>query len=298
MNEITETTKRQGVPITLEQMLVQADLFVKSGFFPKAIDTKEKAVVVMMKGRELGLPFTEALSKINIIAGIAVTKVETLLGLAQSKGLIEDLKITDSPTFCEVTIKRKGQSPFTCRFGDDDAKRITTSEWRDGKKYTIPLIEKDNYKKQKNVMYRWRALAMNLRLTCPDAIGGLYIDEEIAHEVVINAAGEVTEIIEAGAPPAAEQQAAQVEGPDDLSAADIPEDQIVGFVMPIGKYTGRTLLEIATDETPTGAKKGMDYLRWAVENITSPAQGKTVAAVKRFLELHGAELSREPGSEG
>jgi len=123
MNEIAKKAENGS---SLDVMLLQAELFVKSGFFPKHVDTKEKALVIMLKGKELGLPFTEALGKIAVIQGVATTKVETLLGLARRTGQMEDFKQRFGPNeiapqYCEVTIKRKGQSAHTCRFGDEEA---------------------------------------------------------------------------------------------------------------------------------------------------------------------------------
>lgn len=34
----------------------QATMAVKSGFLPRAVDTPEKAIVIALKGRELGIP--------------------------------------------------------------------------------------------------------------------------------------------------------------------------------------------------------------------------------------------------
>lgn len=254
---------------TLDQMLQQADLFVKSGFFPRHVDTKEKACVIMLKGRELGLPFTEALSKISVINGVATTKVETLLGLAQSRGIIEDLQIKDLPTYCEVTIKRKGQSPYTCRFGDAEAA-------------AMGLSGKDNYKKQKSVMYRWRALAMNLRVTCPDAIGGLYLEEEIADDVVIRPATqdsptEVTEIIKESQNPQIVEAKPSSEDNGEVSDDDLPH-----WVMPIGKYSGKRLIEIYEEQTGTGKAKGLEYLIWCAENVKTEALREKI---QRFLQI-------------
>jgi len=53
-----------------------------------------------------------------------------------------------------VTITRKGQSPYTTTFGIKEAT-------------DLQLIGKDNYKKQAAIMFQWRALASNLRITFP-----------------------------------------------------------------------------------------------------------------------------------
>ena len=277
---------------TFDQMLQQADLFVKSGFFPKHVDTKEKAVVIMLKGRELGLPFTEALSKISVIQGIATTKVETMLGLARRTGLMEDFKIKYhpneiAPEYCEVTIKRKGQSAHVCRFGDAEARNMTSSEYdkATNQKRTICLFDKDNYKKQKATMYQWRAIAKNLRVTFPDAIGGLYLEEEIANDVVLIPAtpdrpADVEEVVTI-----TDQSIPEVK-PNDVSietlpGEDVPEEQLPNFVIPFGKYKGMTIGKIMEQTTENGKAVGREYLEW----LGSKGEDQKIRTViKRFFQ--------------
>ena len=260
-----EIVKKNENGNSLQSVLMQADLFVKSGFFPKHVDTKEKAAVIMLKGRELGLPFTEALSKISVIQGVATTKVETMLGLAQSRGIIEDLKIIDAPTHCEVTIKRKGQTPYTCRFGDAEA-------------LSLGLNQRDNYKKQKATMYRWRALAMNLRITCPDAIGGLYLEEEISDVITdMPKAGEETQVTEI-LPKVEENK--PIENYSESPKEEISDDQAGNYVLRLGKYKGMRLTQIAEQITDTGKTQGLDYLEWCAENIKDDSVRSTI---QRFL---------------
>lgn len=268
MSELVKKAENGG---GLDAMLRQADLFVKSGFFPKHVDSKEKALVIMLKGRELGLPFTEALGKISVIQGIATTKVETLLGLARKTGQLQDFKVKYhpneiNPEYCEVTITRKGQSPHTARFGDQDAK-------------AMGLDQRDNYKKQKGTMYQWRAIAKNLRVTFPDAIGGLYLEEEISDVVIDHSeAPQVTEVV---------QPEKQIEAPSAKPSAevsDVPDDQLGNYVLSVGKYKGMRLTQVIAEVNDTGKAKGREWLEWMVDqpNWSNKKEQETVA---RFLNL-------------
>lgn len=268
---MTDLVKRAENGVSLDGMLSQAELYVKSGFFPKHIDTKEKAVVIMMKGRELGLPFTEALGKICVINGIATTKVETLLGLARRTRQMEDFKQAFKPNeinpqYCEVTIKRKGQSPHTCRFGDEEA-------------LTLGLTAKDNYKKQKATMYSWRAISKNLRVTFPDAIGGLYLEEEIAENVVIDHsdAPQITEIVES-----AQQAPEPAAAKPSSETSEVHDEQLGNFVMPKGKYANQRLAQIYAQETENGKQVGLEYLSWVAAEWKEETLRNTVT---RFLEM-------------
>ena len=147
-------------------MRQQAEVLVKSGFLPVAINTPEKALAIMQKGKELGIPPMEAMSSINVIQGKPSVSPQLMLALARRTGELEDLKMESNDKGATVTIKRKDQSSYTTSFGIKEAT-------------DLQLIGKDNYKKQAATMFQWRALAANLRVTFPDAISGLYLVEEM-----------------------------------------------------------------------------------------------------------------------
>lgn len=71
----------------------QAQMAVKSNLLPNTINTPEKAVVVALKGRELGIPMMQAFSQINIISGNANSEVLHWLGTTGKKAITK--KLTD-----------------------------------------------------------------------------------------------------------------------------------------------------------------------------------------------------------
>lgn len=151
----------------------QATMLLKTGFLPTSLNTVEKVLAVVLTGRELNLPMMEALRGINIIQGKPSVSPQTMLALANRTGQLEDIKIqADIHVGACVTIKRKGREPHTEIFGAKEAA-------------ALGLDSKDNYKKQPVTMYKWRALAANLRVTFPDAISGLYTPDELGAEVKI-----------------------------------------------------------------------------------------------------------------
>ena len=67
---------------------------------------------------------------------------------------------------CVITITRKGETPRTTRFGPKEAKEMQ-------------LSGRDNYIKQSPVMFQWRALSANLRVSFADVVCGVYTHEEM-----------------------------------------------------------------------------------------------------------------------
>lgn len=169
--KIVNTKTGEVVPMSLDMekwqvMRQQAEILVKSGFLPVAINTAEKALAIMQKGKELGIPPMEALSSINVIQGKPSVSPQLMLALARRTGELIDMEMETTEKGATVTITRKGQSAYTTTFGIKEAT-------------DLGLIGKDNYKKQPGTMFGWRALAANLRITFPDAISGLYLIEEM-----------------------------------------------------------------------------------------------------------------------
>ena len=150
-------------------MREQADVLVKSGFLPAAVNTPEKALAIMLKGKELGIGPMEAINSINVIQGKTSVSPQLMLALARRTGELENLDIKKDDKEAVVTIKRKGMDGVTTRFGIKEAT-------------AMGMIGKDNYKKQPAIMFQWRALAENLRLTFGDAISGMYTPDELGAE--------------------------------------------------------------------------------------------------------------------
>lgn len=149
------------------QLETVAKELIKSGLLPPPLNTPEKVKVVIVTGKELGMPMMEAVQRIQVIQGKPALSPQGMMALIERSGVLENIEINSQKDFCEVTMKRKGRTSYTSRFGKEEAAAMF-------------LISKDNYKKQAQTMYRWRAIAACARVVCPDVIGGMYLAEEVA----------------------------------------------------------------------------------------------------------------------
>ena len=174
MNEI-------AMPSNWESMKEQAAMLVKSGFLPPTVNTPEKAIAIAMTGKELGIGMMEAFRSINVIQGKPTIPPLLMLALANRTKELENITIHSTDDCCEVTITRKGREPHTEAFGVKEAT-------------DMGLMGRDNYKKQRGIMFKWRALAANLRVTFPDAMIGFYTPEEMGAEVKVGE-GESMEVV-------------------------------------------------------------------------------------------------------
>lgn len=148
-----------------------ATMLVKTGFLPGAIKTAEQAIAIILTGRELGIGTMAALNTINVIQGKPTVSPQLMLALIERSGELDDIQIEPhNGNAIRCTMKRKGRSPHTEFFGDAEAT-------------AMQLNSKDNYKKQAQTMYRWRAVAACARVVFPDVILGLYSPDEMGADV-------------------------------------------------------------------------------------------------------------------
>lgn len=237
-----------------------AATLLRSGFLSPSFKTPEQVIAVMLKGQELGIPAMEALNSIHVVNGKPAVSPQLMLSLARRSKELDDVKIEHTGDSCIVTITRKGQSPHTSHFGDQEAR-------------SLGLHTRDNYRKQAHSMYQWRALAANLRVTFPDIIGGLYTPEEMGAEVIMTDDGAQL-IIESDNPPHRKSDVLHDSGyqPDMFD----PSKEVLTF----GKYAG-----VFWSEVPE------NYLNWLKGNAAQP---EVLAKVDETLRSRVASAIPKP----
>jgi len=188
-----------------------AEAFHKSGMFSD-IKSAAQAIVKIYAGQELGLPPVYAMSNVNIISGKPAVSANAL-GLLIKRSGKYDYRITEHTDLkCVIDFFQMGQKVGASTWTMDDTKRAGLSEKQTWKQYPRALLFS-------------RALSQGARLYCPDAIGGVYTDEELRN--IPQKADQATgEIIEPPKQPEAAKQA--VSAPTEHDNSDLwarPEEQ-------------------------------------------------------------------------
>lgn len=178
MNNLIKQDYSQQMMARFDENMKFAKTLINSKLLPPAIDTPEKVLVIMLKAKELNIPIMEALQSINIISGKTSLSGQLMLALARRSGELEDIQLdyADIDGACTCTIKRKGFSPITTKFGPVEARQMG-------------LMDRDQYKKQPKTMYQWRAISANLRVSFSDVCQGLYTPDELGADVEIQEDG-------------------------------------------------------------------------------------------------------------
>jgi len=172
---------------TLDEMFRACNALFQSGLLNPAIKSPQAAMVIVLKGRELGLPPMYALSHIQVISGKPVAAAEVLLALMVQKGVQAEW-VQDDVNGARLTLTRWDTNPqkkpvsYTGAFLRSDAERATTKEWDDKlkSKVEVRLIDTGSYIKYPQNMFRARAITNAARAFAPDLIGGIsYTAEEL-----------------------------------------------------------------------------------------------------------------------
>lgn len=163
--------KLQETPEQWEIAVRKAKTLVASGLLPKSVDTAEKAVVIMLKGKELGFETMQSLAHIHVIEGKPVLDSHGMLALIYRNcpGAIVDF-VEHTDQVCRIMAARPGREPREFSFGIEDAQRAG-------------LLFKDNWKKHPKSMLRSRAVTLMARALFTDCIDGAVIHDE-AEEIV------------------------------------------------------------------------------------------------------------------
>ena len=170
MTDEKALTKIDALPSTFDEINGMAKAFVQSGMFT---DTKQlsQAIVKIQAGRELGLPPVYSMQNINMIRNRLTTSANTMAMLVKKSGRYNYRIKAHTDQACSITFYEKdgdkwvevGESTFTI----EDAKRAE-------------LIRPDSgWVKFPRAMLFSRAISQGARIYAPDAIGGIYTDEEI-----------------------------------------------------------------------------------------------------------------------
>lgn len=150
----------------------QAQMAVSSGFLPSSVNTPEKAVIIALKGRELGIPMMQAYSSIHVISGKPSASAELMMALIYKNcpGAIVNYINNDNES-CEIEAIRPGGKPALFSFSMSDAK-------------DAGLLSNPTWKKYPRAMLRSRCVSEMARAVFPDAIMGVsYTPEELGAEV-------------------------------------------------------------------------------------------------------------------
>lgn len=164
------------VPQTMEEAWRLSTALAASGMTPKAYGgDRNKIMVGIMAGAEVGLTPFAALQSIAVIGNNPSLWGDGALALVQASGLLEDMEETDDGHTATCRLNRKGRTtPIVRTFSMDDAKKAGLA----GKA--------GPWSQYPTRMRQMRARAFALRDGFSDVLKGLHIAEEVRDYTPMN----------------------------------------------------------------------------------------------------------------
>jgi hypothetical protein len=234
----------------MKRLAFSAETFFASGLVPKGISNKSAALVVMMKGIELGFGPMESFSHIHVINGRPTLSAESMKNLVYRNcpEAVIDIEHCDE-TKCTVTGKKPKHKPMTVTFSIEDAK-------------LAGLMSNPTWQKYPRAMLRSRAITELVRSYFSEFTAGFsYCPEEMG--ATVNEEGEPINVT----PPRPQGPAPKVtpRGQDATIEAELSlpaEPAAPAEPGTFGAYEGKTVTDGATLEAPTPPVKplyGSDF---------------------------------------
>lgn len=166
--------------------IVAEDLF-SSGLLPPHVKSPQAALLIIQKGRELGLPPTYALCNLYVLNGRVGAPAEVMLALIYrdhgDNALI--VEHTDARR-CVIRYKRRGWHDYkTYEYTIEDAK-------------VAGLLQREPWQRHPAAMLRARAISAVARFVFPDSIAGMYTPDELDEAEEVSSLPETSSVAPGG----------------------------------------------------------------------------------------------------
>jgi hypothetical protein len=187
---VTSKSHSEYLPSLQEWALLkdQAEVLLKSGLLPANLGKPEQVIMIILKGRELGISPITSLTHIHVIKGKPAMSAELMLSQIYKlhpRTVIEFVE--RSNTACRVKVTRLGHFPSEFVWTIEDAKKAD-------------LMGNPSWSKYPRAMLHARVVSEMARSLFPDAIQGIsYTPEELG--AVVDEEGSVVEILDIDAQP-------------------------------------------------------------------------------------------------
>jgi hypothetical protein len=155
----------------LQSLFKACETLAKTEMIPKALQKKPADIfAILVMSHELGIKPMQGLNSINVIQGKPTISPQLMIAMVKSK--IPDAVI-------KIESKDGLVTCLTARNEKDMKEGLSyLASWGMEKAKKMGLASKDNYTKQPETMFRWRAIAESCRVTFPDVLMGMYAPEE------------------------------------------------------------------------------------------------------------------------
>lgn len=163
---------------SLSELVQMADLLIKSRLVPEAIQTKEQAAIIMLKGQELGLKPMQAMSDIYVVYGQAHMGTKLMCALFKAAG--HRYEVLDRT-------KDVARVKFMLADGTSYTHTMTMEEVSQAGWNKVGGKIKYQWTQMPAVMLMYRCLSSGIRMLAPEVLHGMGVVDSGTREVVSEA---------------------------------------------------------------------------------------------------------------
>jgi len=227
---------------------------IKSGFLPSSIKTPEQAIIIALKGKELGIPPLQAFAQIAVVNGKPTMSAELMQALILKNIPTAEISfVENSNEKCIIKTRRSSNQEYSVfSFTIDDAKNAG-------------LLTKQVWKQYPSAMLKARCISSMARALYADAIMGVsYVPEEL--DANVNKDGEIVEEINT-----AKTEPAKKEKPKKVEAVVVNDEveKALNYKLTFTKDSGKTLGDVLKE-------KGIEHIKLQADKIMKHYESKNL----------------------
>lgn len=151
----------------LKNMKAVATEIVKSGLAPKAINTPEKALAVMVKGFELGIGVMQSMSDIYVVHGQASMTTKLMMALYRDAGHRFEVLQKD-PNICQVRLFLRDGQVHDHEMTREEATEARFDQQWDSQRGQWKL--KQTWEQMPTLLLFYRTMSSGIRLYAPEVL--------------------------------------------------------------------------------------------------------------------------------
>jgi len=178
---ITVYSRPQLTPAVWDMIERVAPAIYQSRLF--GVSSKEQAMVIMLKGFELGLSLTASFEFIHVIDGRPALSPRGALAIVLNSGLLEGMRIEEQKDACAVWMKRKDGPEYKMSWTIEDAKRADLITQEGSLKADGTRRGKSNWEKYPANMLKWRTIGYVIDVLFSDVCGGMKRSDELGADI-------------------------------------------------------------------------------------------------------------------
>lgn len=213
--------KQQTAIAPVEQEIERAKQIVASGLLPASIKTPQQALIIMWKGREIGLKEMQSFAHLYVVNGQVAMDTKLMYALYESRGHTASL-LESTAEKCTIKFHLRDGREFTYTLTMAEAQAAHWHQNWDKEKNT--WVDKPTWKSMPRIMLRYATMRTGIRAYAPSCLFGMLTIDEAESDNALADALDTQEIIEGSTREVPQEELPQASPQEAPQAPDAPQE--------------------------------------------------------------------------